>query len=148
MVRWARLVGTAFLAAAAGFGVGYATRAGPVPASRRPAAVEQVLRALDAVALDRRGGAAALEAALAAVPSDASLDAASREDVALARLVSAGAPEPLWAFASGAPPSPARARALLWIAQRGEGDDARRRARDLFRARHPDAWPVADGGLR
>ena len=113
-----------------------------------------MLRALDAA--DRRGEAiepgapagAALRAALRTAAEAPALDPASQGEVELVRRVLAGDVASLFAFGEGEPPSPPRARALLWLSQHGAGDEVRRRAKESYRVRYPDAWPMADGGLR
>lgn len=146
-LAWTSLVVTAL---AAGGVAGHLTRPDAPSSPGRPRPVEAVLRALDA--WQAGGGAERLHAALAEVGGTAGWPPSAVEELELARLVAAAAGGPpeaiaaaLFPFATGAPPSPARARALLVLADRA-GAESSAKALERLRRDYPSSWAFARDG--
>lgn len=138
----ARLATFALIAAAGGAGVGYLSRPRASSGPDRPAAVETLLRAVD------RGEADALRSALAAVGPAAGYSLPWRDEIEMAGLVAAGDGEALWRFATAPPPGAARARALLWLRERGKSPEERERAARRLADDYPRSWAVRREAVR
>ncbi len=107
---------------------------GKDPRSGRPPAVEEVLAALDKD--DPQALAKAIESA---GPPDGYAPP-WRDELRLALLVLARDHDALWAFATMGERGPARARALVWLVQKGRDQSERERAKGRMLADYPDSW--------
>ena len=134
-----RLVLVALLAAAVGAGAGLLLRPRANIADARPQAVEAVLRAVDHDDLP-----ALARATTAAGPAEG-YSLPWREEVELGRAVLAGDEGGLWRFATGGPPSAARARALLWLRSRAATVAEWKRLEARLKADYPASWALSAG---
>lgn len=142
MTPSARLATVVLAAAAGGAGLGGLARPRAPSGPERPAVVETLLRAVD------RGDLGAVRGALAAAGPAAGYASPWRDEVELASLVAAADDDALWAFAVAPPPGAARARALLWLRERGKEPPTRDRAAERLATDYPRSWALRTSGVR
>jgi hypothetical protein len=142
-MRGRQLLVVTLVAGACGAVCGEVTRGRGGGGPGRPAAVEAVLKAVDA---DDR---ASLARALAAAGDASRFASPWKEEVELGRVVASGDMAAVLNF--GATPSgAARARALLYVREKAPDPAQRERAQRLLAERYPTSWALgpARGAVR